>query len=61
MKVFLDTNILLDYVEEREHFSKYASIIFQLSLMGEIELYAIDILKIVSNIIRHFQGKWIVL
>lgn len=43
MKVFLDTNILLDYVEEREHFSKYASIIFQLSLMGEIELYAIDI------------------
>ena len=43
MKVFLDTNILVDYVEDRNVFSKYASIIFQLSLMGEIELYAIDI------------------
>lgn len=43
MKVFLDTNILVDYVEDRNVFSKYASIIFQLSLIGEIELYAIDV------------------
>ena len=43
MKVFLDTNILVDYMEDRNVFSKYASIIFQLSLIGEIELYAIDV------------------
>ena len=43
MKVFPDTNILVDYVEDRNVFSNYVSIIFQLSLIGEIELYAIDV------------------
>lgn len=36
MKVFLDTNILVDYVEDRNVFSKYASIIFNYPLSEKL-------------------------
>ena len=39
MKVFLDTNILLDYGQVREEFL-YAKAILELGEQKEIELYA---------------------
>ena len=39
MKVFLDTNILLDYGEVRDDFV-YAKAIMELGERGEVELYA---------------------
>lgn len=39
IKVFLDTNILLDYGQERDDFI-YAKAIMELGERGEIELYA---------------------
>ena len=39
MKVFLDTNILLDYGQTRDNFV-YAKTIFELGERGEIELCA---------------------
>lgn len=38
-KIFLDTNILLDWILERDK-GQYASIIFELGHKGEIELYS---------------------
>ena len=39
MKVFLDTNILLDFVEQRNNLG-YAKTILELGKKGELELYA---------------------
>ena len=39
MKVFLDTNILLDFVDNREK-REYAETIIELGRQGVIELYA---------------------
>ena len=38
-KVYLDTNVMMDYLEQRR-FSEDAKMIFKLSLKGEIALYA---------------------
>ena len=39
MKVFLDTNILVDFVEQRDNL-QYAKAIFELGLTGDLDLYA---------------------
>ena len=39
MKVFLDTNILLDFIEQRNNLG-YAKTILELGKKGELELYA---------------------
>lgn len=42
-KVFLDTNIVIDYICDRGTFSLWAAKIFQLGEMGEIELCVSDL------------------
>lgn len=42
-KVFLDTNIVIDYISDRGVFSLQAAKIFQLGEMGEIELCLSDL------------------
>lgn len=39
MRVVLDTNILIDYVLDREPFSEAASLIMELGYLGELELW----------------------
>lgn len=39
MRVVLDTNILIDYVLDREPFSDTASLIMELGYLGELELW----------------------
>lgn len=43
MKLFLDTNIVLDLLEKREPFVKEAMILFQLQLNGVVELFVSDL------------------
>ena len=40
MKVFLDTNILLDIIEARQEFLLASSNVFDLGIKGEIEMFA---------------------
>lgn len=40
MRVFLDTNVVLDFCAEREEFFRPAAIIFQLGREGKVELVA---------------------
>lgn len=42
-KVFLDTNIVIDYISDRGEFSIQAAKIFQLGEMGEVELCLSDL------------------
>lgn len=42
-RVFLDTNIVIDYISDRGAFSLWAAKIFQLGEMGEIELCLSDL------------------
>jgi predicted nucleic acid-binding protein len=39
MKVFLDTNILIDFIARRDDFYEYAANIVHLGIRGEIKLY----------------------
>ena len=39
-KVFLDTNILLDIIEGREQYVLASSNVFNLGLLGKIQMYA---------------------
>ena len=39
MKVFLDTNIIIDFYARREEFFRPASIIFDLAYHGNISIY----------------------
>jgi len=43
MKVFLDTNIVVDYLSEREPFATNAKAIFQLATDGDIHVYVSDL------------------
>ena len=38
-KIFIDTNVILDFLADRIPFSEYAAILFQLAKDGKIELY----------------------
>lgn len=38
-KVFIDTNVILDFLADRAPFSKYAAILFQLAKDGKIDLF----------------------
>jgi predicted nucleic acid-binding protein len=38
-KVFLDTNVVLDFLLDRKPFSEYAAKIFELAETGKLELY----------------------
>ena len=40
MKVFLDTNILLDIIESRQQFLLASSNVFDLGIRGQIEMFA---------------------
>jgi predicted nucleic acid-binding protein len=42
-KVFLDTNIIIDFIADREPFSSDAANIFQLAIDNKIQLYATDL------------------
>ena len=42
MKYFLDTNILIDFITNREHFGKFALEIFKKSIDGEWQLWTSD-------------------
>ena len=39
MKVFLDTNILIDFIARRDGFYEYAANIINLGIRGEVKLY----------------------
>ena len=39
MKVFFDTNILIDFLSDRGAFTKYATILFQLASKKKISIY----------------------
>lgn len=43
MKVFLDTNILLDYLEHRDGFFDDALDIFKMAVMGKVEILVSDL------------------
>ena len=43
MKVFLDTNVLLDYLEQRKDFYEDALAIFRLAALGKIEILVTDL------------------
>lgn len=43
MKVFLDTNILLDYLEHRDAFFDDALDIFKMAVMGKVEILVSDL------------------
>lgn len=49
MKVFIDTNILIDFLAAREPFAEEAMALFQLADNGEIELMVSD-LSIINTI-----------
>lgn len=40
MKVFIDTNILIDFIARREQFYHTAANLINLGIKGELELYA---------------------
>lgn len=40
MKVFIDTNILIDFIARREQFYQTAANLINLGIKGELELYA---------------------
>ena len=55
MKVFLDTNILLDYGEMRDDFM-YAKVIMELGEQGKLDLYASYLSYAnMGYILRHYQ------
>ena len=39
MKVFLDTNILIDFIARRENFYQAAANLINLGIKGEVKLY----------------------
>ena len=39
MKVFLDTNILIDFIARRENFYQFAANLINLGIKGEVELH----------------------
>ena len=43
MKVFIDTNIMIDFLENRQPFASDAIRIFELSALGQIELFVSDL------------------
>ena len=43
MKVFIDTNIMIDFLENRQPFAEDAIRIFELSALTQIELYISDL------------------
>lgn len=43
MKVFIDTNIMIDFLENRQPFAEDAIRIFELSALTQIELYVSDL------------------
>lgn len=43
MKLFLDTNIVIDFIGNREPFSREAAALFQMALNGEVELLVSDL------------------
>ena len=51
MRLFLDTNILIDFVSARQPFSEAAAVLFQLADDGEVALVLSD-LSIVNKVIR---------
>lgn len=40
MKVFIDTNVLIDFIAKREQFYQTAASLMSLGIKGEVELYA---------------------
>jgi predicted nucleic-acid-binding protein len=58
MKVFLDTNIILDFLEQRGDHTLYAATIFQLGIDKEIDLFVTDLSIVnVVYILRKTFGK----
>jgi predicted nucleic acid-binding protein len=43
MKVFIDTNVFLDYIQQRAEGWKEAEVIFYLAIHGDIELLVSDL------------------
>ena len=61
MKVFLDTNVVVDFCVQREEFFKPAAQIIDLAISGEIELVISSLTFInVAYIVRKAFGKDIV-
>lgn len=58
MKVFIDTNIMIDFLENRQPFADNAIRIFELSALGIIELYVSDLT--IANV-RYITQKKITL
>ena len=64
-KVFLDTNVVLDFLLDRRPFSEQASKIFDLSELGEIELFISslsvnNIYYIARKIIGHEKSIYLI-
>lgn len=56
MRVFIDTNILIDFVADREGFSADADSIFALGVMGSIELLTSALSYVTSMYVAHKYG-----
>lgn len=56
MKVFVDTNILIDFVADREGFSADADSIFALGLTGSIDLLTSALSYVTSMYVAHKYG-----
>ncbi len=37
--IFLDTNVIIDFLADRKHFAEYAAILFQLAKENKIKIY----------------------
>lgn len=58
MKVFLDTNVILDFYQVRDDFFRPAAIIFDLGFKGEIDLVVSSLSVINANyILRKYYEK----
>ena len=58
MKVFLDTNVLLDFYQVRDDFFRPAAIIYDLGFKGEIDLVVSSLSVINANyILRKYYEK----
>lgn len=58
MKVFLDTNVILDFYQVRDEFFKPAAAIFDLGFKGKIELLVSSVSIINANyILRKYYSK----
>lgn len=48
MKVFIDTNVLIDFIARREQFYQTAANLINLGIKGELKLYTTPLLTVIG-------------